>query len=241
MPVTRSRRPVLLGVALAACAVTAPSALAGGSGAVFTTDAQGLTVNENLFGSALEVHLNGGPPCNASRRSAALPDGWYVFRVTDPSGAVDMTAAEPLAERRFRVAARAVVETADPVDHPIVATACGAVLRVGPFATTSATGVYKLWVAPDGATARRARAKDRGGVFNPCRSKTDNFRLAPQTPPGDGGGGDDGGGGTYVLTAPAPTTGTGGGAARPGGKKPCRNGGGGGGGGGGGITPAPTL
>ena len=231
MPVFPSRRPVLFGVALVACAVAAPSAFAGGSGAVFTTDAGGLAVNENLFGSPLEVHLNGGPPCNASRRSAALPDGWYVFRVTDPSGKVDMTAAEPLAERRFRVAARAVVETADPVDHPIATTACGAVLRVGPFATTSATGVYKLWVAPDGAAARRARTKDRGGVFNPCRSKTDNFRLELETPPdgGDGGGGDggDGGGGTYLFSAPAPTTGTGGGATHPGGKKPGRSGGGG--------------
>jgi len=106
------------------------------------------------------------------------------------------------------------------------------VLRVGPFATTSATGVYKLWVAPDGAAARRARTKDRGGVFNPCRSKTDNFRLALETPP-DGGGG-DGGGGTYLFSAPAPTTGTGGDATRPGGKKPGRSGGGGG------TTPSPA-
>lgn len=229
MPVPRPRRSLLLGAALLSCAATAPAALAGGGGAVFTTDAAGLAVNENLFAAAEDVHLNGGPPCGAAARAAGLADGWYVFRVTDPSGRVDMTADEPLAERRFRVRARAVVETADPVDHPIRTTACGAVLRVGPFTAGSANGVYKLWVAPDRASARRAGKRGRGGVFDPCRSKTDNFRLVT----GDSGG--DNGGGEYLMPAPEPpaatppSAGTGRPAkpARPGkSRPPCRGGGG---------------
>lgn len=231
MPVAAPRRSLILGAALLCCAVAAPAAVAanGGAGAVFTTDGQGLAVNENLFDTALDVHVNGGPPCNSSG-NAGLADGWYVFRVTDPSGRTDMTAGEPLAERRFRVAGRAVVETADPVDHPIAATACGAVLRVGPFTAGSANGVYKLWVAPDGAAARKARKKDRGGVFNPCRSKTDNFRLKV----------DDGsnGGGEYLMPpadpapTPPPSAGTGHQTKPSKGRKPCR--------GGGGTDPAPT-
>lgn len=232
MPVTAPRRSLILGAALLCCTVAAPAAVAanGGAGAVFTTDSQGLAVNENLFDTALDVHLNGGPPCNSSGK-AGLADGWYVFRVTDPSGKTDMTADEPLAERRFRVAGFAVVETSDPVDHPIRATACGAVMRVGPFTAGSANGVYKLWVAPDGTAARKARKKDRGGVFNPCRSKTDNFRLRLA---------DDGsnGGGEYLMPppdptpAPPPSTGTGQPTKPYKGKKPCK--------GGGTTDPAPT-
>ncbi len=219
MPKNVLRRALAVAVALGAGALAAPVVLAGGSGAVFTTDAQGLRVNENHFGSPLDVHLNGGPPCNASRRSAHLPDGWYVFRVTDPSGRVDMHAGEPLSERRFRVRARAVVESSDPVDHPVLATACGAVLRVGPFRAGSSTGVYKLWVAPAPAAGKAA------GAFRPRVAKTDNFRLDREASPpdgggdgggGDGGGGDGGGGdGVYSFGAPAPETGDTG-PARPG-------------------------
>jgi hypothetical protein len=230
LPQTASRRPLILGAALLCCAVAAPSAVAanGGAGAVFTTDAQGLAVNENLFGAAEDVHLNGGPPCNSSGK-AGLADGWYVFRVTDPSGKLDMTAGESLTERRFRVRGRAVVESGDPQDHPIRTTACGAVLQVGPFTAGSANGVYKLWVAPDGAAARKARTRDRRGVFHPCRSKTDNFRLDTG---GDGGDGGDGGG-EYLAPPPDPTPPPPGTLSK--GKRPTK------GGGGGTADPVPTL
>jgi hypothetical protein len=199
-----ARRRAIAALAVIAAAVPAAAATATPSGAVFTTDAGGTAVNQNHYGTPLDVYLSGGPPCNASRRSSALPDGWYAFRVTDPSGRTDMTAAEDVQERMFRVTGGAVTESADPADHPIAATACGAVMRVGPFATDSANGVYKLWVV----RATRGKAPS----WAPCGAKTDNFLVdgpyvppPPPPPPPD-----DGGGGVFSysvpLTAPAPAT-----------------------------------
>lgn len=161
-------RRTLAGTGIA-FAVGAGAALAAPSGAVFTTNAAGSAVNQNHYGQSTDVYLNGGPGCGASRPSSALPDGWYAYKVTVPSGRTDMTAAEPAAERMFRVRGGAAVESADPADHPIVATACGSVMRVGPFAATSANGEYKLHVVP--ATPGAAP------VFAPSRTKSDNFRL----------------------------------------------------------------
>ena len=56
-------------------------------GAIFTTTPDGGIVNENVrYESKLEVYLDGGPPPNAPQKAAGLPDGWYVFQITDPSG-----------------------------------------------------------------------------------------------------------------------------------------------------------
>jgi hypothetical protein len=57
------------------------------SGAIFTTTPDGGIVNENVrYESKLEVYLDGGPPPNAPQTAAGLPDGLYVFQITDPSG-----------------------------------------------------------------------------------------------------------------------------------------------------------
>lgn len=56
-------------------------------GAIFTTTPLGDIVNENVrFTSKIEVFLDGGPGANAPRTAAALPEGYYYFQVTDPSG-----------------------------------------------------------------------------------------------------------------------------------------------------------
>jgi len=62
------------------------------SGAIFTTTPNGGIVNENVrYGDKREVYLDGGPPPNAPASSAGLPAGLYVFQVTDPSGAVQLS------------------------------------------------------------------------------------------------------------------------------------------------------
>jgi hypothetical protein len=59
------------------------------SGATFTTTPDGSVVNENVwYESKLEVYLDGGPGPNAPQTAAGLPDGMYVFQVTDPSGKI---------------------------------------------------------------------------------------------------------------------------------------------------------
>ncbi len=57
-------------------------------GAIFTTKADGVIVNENVrYEDKTEVYLIGGPPSpNAPNSAAALPDGDYYFQITDPSG-----------------------------------------------------------------------------------------------------------------------------------------------------------
>src|SRR5215470_14319315 len=55
------------------------------SGSIFTTFADGATVNGNNFPSKDAVYLNGGPQ---NTHSNGLPPGTYYFQVTDPSGAV---------------------------------------------------------------------------------------------------------------------------------------------------------
>jgi hypothetical protein len=57
------------------------------SGAIFTTDPAGTIVNENVwYENKSEVYLDGGSPPNAPVTSAGLPEGLYVFQITDPSG-----------------------------------------------------------------------------------------------------------------------------------------------------------
>src|SRR5437899_745185 len=47
----------------------------------FTTKSDGTTVNQNLYGQRQEVYLNGGPQHIGG---AGLPDGTYLFEVTEP-------------------------------------------------------------------------------------------------------------------------------------------------------------
>src|SRR6266851_2098118 len=55
-------------------------------GAIFTTLSDGSAVNFNIYPSKDAVYLDGGPPPGAPQTAAGLPDGTYVFQVTDPSG-----------------------------------------------------------------------------------------------------------------------------------------------------------
>src|SRR5262249_8013427 len=55
------------------------------SGAIFTTFADGTTVNGNHFPSKDVVYLNGGPQ---NTHSNGLPPGTYYFQVTNTNGNV---------------------------------------------------------------------------------------------------------------------------------------------------------
>ena len=55
-------------------------------GAIFTTTPDGGIVNANTkYTQKIEVYLDGGPR-NANSHAAGLPDGLYVFQITDPPG-----------------------------------------------------------------------------------------------------------------------------------------------------------
>ena len=61
--------------------------LANFDGAIWTTVVDGTEVNFNIYDSKEDVYLNGGPGHGSGSNSNGLPDGIYVFMVTDPSGA----------------------------------------------------------------------------------------------------------------------------------------------------------
>ena len=66
-------------------------------------------MNENVrYESKLHVYLDGGPPPNAPISSAGLEEGYYVFQVTDPSGAV-LLSEDPAKCRVVYVSSQGVI------------------------------------------------------------------------------------------------------------------------------------
>lgn len=113
--------PVLAVVALAALATFFAFRDAGDTeagsplaGAIFTTTWDGSIVNENVrYQDKKEVYLDGGPPPNAPQTAAGLPDGLYVFQVTDPSGAY-LLSEDPSKCRIVRVQDGVIVQLVPP-------------------------------------------------------------------------------------------------------------------------------
>jgi hypothetical protein len=173
-------------VALALLLVGATPVDAGPSGAIFTTNQEGTFVNGNVYDANEDVYLNGGPRPNAKCTAAGLPDGVYVFQVTDPSGATLLSTDDP-EDRLVRVSGGVLV--IDPNDDPPITVhltspvegKCGGVtVQLAPFANTpNPGGEYKVWMTllDDFNTF---------GGFVHSRSKTDNFKVVPSdTPPDD--------------------------------------------------------
>src|SRR5262245_38268059 len=78
---------IVLAVGMAGMVSVAPPAGAGPlSGAICTTVVDGTEVNANIYPSKEAVYLDGGPGVGAPQGAAGLPNGTYVFQVTDPSG-----------------------------------------------------------------------------------------------------------------------------------------------------------
>jgi hypothetical protein len=78
------------------------------NGAIFTTLPDGSRVNYNIYASKPDVYLDGGPGDQAPITAAGLPDGRYVFQVTDPPGKV-LLSVDPAKCREFDVAGGVIV------------------------------------------------------------------------------------------------------------------------------------
>ena len=70
--------------------ISALPAFAQVNGSIFTTTSTGATVNGNLYNTKNSVYLGGGP--QNTKDPGLQPDGTYYFQVTDPSGAVLLSA-----------------------------------------------------------------------------------------------------------------------------------------------------
>ena len=147
---------------LATAALGATVANAAPSGAAFSTNPGGATVNENHYSKKSDVSINGGPTGSAAPHAAALPNGEYVYRVTDASGKMALTVEEgSFGVEDGRIVWSTGAATTDSSGDILT-------VAVGEFGD-SFNGVYKLWIAP--------AKKVRGGKFPPRVSKTDNFMI----------------------------------------------------------------
>jgi hypothetical protein len=172
------------------------------SGAIFTTLPDGSEVNFNIYSSKLEVYLDGGPGPGAPATAAGLPDGTYVFQVTDPSGKTLLS--EDAAQCREFVVLGGLItgvvetgcqhQTGFDIDHGATT------VQLMPYANTPNNGgEYKAWATPvedylqgceELGVSNGLEVVDCGykaGVafhgFIPSDSKTDNFKvklLVPQ-------------------------------------------------------------
>ena len=167
--------------------VLTPRANAQLSGAIFTTVADGSEVNFNIYGDKNDVYLDGGPGPGAPQGAAGLPDGIYVFMVTDPSGKT-LLSQDIAACRRFQVAAGIITAlilsnptcsaahlTGNDIDHGAVT------VQLMPYADTpNKGGEYKAWVTPVDKYICPLTTVDCGqgkhGFVNRW-SKTDNFKV----------------------------------------------------------------
>lgn len=144
------------------------------TGAIFTSDSAGTLVNANIYESKDDVYLNGGPPPNAPCTVAGLPDGDYYFQVTDPSGAV-LLSADDISERKFRVSGGVISEYLGST-HGIGVGKCPGSISVQliPYDDTpNPGGEYKVWVT---RVTDYTPGEGRFG-FVPRYSKTDNFKV----------------------------------------------------------------
>ncbi len=184
---------VVVGVLVLLCTVPAHAQL---PGAIFTTLSDGSRVNANIYPSKEAVYLDGGPPPGAPQGAAGLPDGTYVFQVTDPSGKVLLSTDIALC-RQFTVAAGIITGVVNvggcqhltglDIDHG------AATVQLMPYLDTPNNGgVYKAWATPlanylEGCEALGesdglhvvdcgSTGGDRHGFIN-SHSKTDNFKV----------------------------------------------------------------
>jgi hypothetical protein len=150
------------------------------SGAIFTTNAAGDTVDQNQYALKCDVYLNGGPPINAPASAAGLPDGTYYYQITDPSGAVVLAAPNDATHD-------SILNTVTVTGGVVTPLAQLCDTSSGTYATTPNNGgVYKVWITS-------VADYNTYGGFNPSATKTDVFKVLE-----DGGGGEEQGDGGSI-------------------------------------------
>lgn len=166
----------------AACALPSVSFAANVSGAVWTSKADGTSVNANLYDDKNEVHLNGGPQ-NANGNG--LPPGTYYFQVTNPSGSV-LLSTDPIQCRKVNVVNGVISGAASSGTNPECKHSNGSYnssngsipVQLMPYDDTpNVGGEYKLWLTP--VDSYGGCDKSTWGFCN-SDSKTDNFKVKVQ-------------------------------------------------------------
>lgn len=158
-------------------AMSAPSAFAAVSGAIYTTDKTATIVNGNTFANAGDVYISGGPQ---NKNANGLDDGTYYFQVTDPSGGTLLSTDNAVC-RQLTVSGGRVTGSTGPACKHANGTfnpANGVTpVQLAPFSTTPNAGnVYKAWVVPT-ASAGISGTDPKVLIFSNSDAKTDNFKV----------------------------------------------------------------
>jgi len=123
----RSRLPAAIG----AFALLVTPALGQIPGRAFTTKHQGDSAE--LFGSAAEAYLAGGPRPGANCTAPGLPDGTYFFQVTDVSGSL-LLSSDDVLQRAVTVRA-GVIASVVAGGHPTLPGPCSSlIVQIAPYA-----------------------------------------------------------------------------------------------------------
>lgn len=183
----KAYQSVVTGIGLAV-SLAAPAAWSQVGGALYTTLSNGLEVNFNIYASKEDVYINGGPGKGAPSNDPGLvPDGIYVFMVTDPSGKTILS-EDPAQCRQVRVEGGRIVGivAAGGCEHdPGTFTADGITVQLMPYSDTpNPGGEYKVWITPltsftCSLTAAPPDTNCTSGKhgFLSSASKTDNFKV----------------------------------------------------------------
>jgi uncharacterized repeat protein (TIGR01451 family) len=154
------------------------------SGAIWTTNADGSTVDQNIYPSKEDVYLNGGPRNCVQKGN--LPDGEYYFQVTDPSGKV-LLSTDDIEERRVSVVGGQIFAILGT--HQLGTSECSGAISVQlmPYLDTpNPGGEYKTWMTPVEHYDSNDPLANFG--FGESDSKTDNFKVREEDGNGNGGG-----------------------------------------------------
>ena len=168
------------------------------TGAIFTTNSTGVTVNANQYASPCSVYLDGGPGLHAPTGAAGLPDGEYYFQVTDSSGK-QLLSTDIVSNRSFQVQ-NGVIVAYTGSGGPVHVTGPdqvnlglgGITIRLANLSCpadflASPNNVYKVWITPVSSFVGVATQVDNScgnGCFHgfvPSASKTDNFKVNTAT------------------------------------------------------------
>ncbi|MBA2721150.1 MAG: hypothetical protein H0U52_18200 [Chloroflexi bacterium] len=163
------------------------------TGAIWTSLADGSSVNANRYDLKSDVYLNGGPQnCN----DGGLPDGLYYFQVTDPSGAT-LLSSDAISARQVEVVDGVIAGVGPTGTHDEGENGdCGSVpVQLFPYDDTpNPGGEYSLDLAPAAEVALcpgfDGGASTTLNFVKDCSvsQKNDNFKVGdapPSDPPSD--------------------------------------------------------
>ena len=129
--------PRIVAASVVACAFlgATPAQAEAINGAIYTSTANGTTVNANLYDAKEDVYLNGGPANAPGCHGGDLDAGDYYWQVTDPSGAT-LLSSDEVEDRKFRVANGVISENLGT--HPVGGVGpCGSLaIQLMPFDDT---------------------------------------------------------------------------------------------------------